>query len=448
MKKFLITLVFILAICCSGFNGPVYAFSNEEQEIMSKLNSQVDVITIDGFDDTSGILKYNESSITLYFNKDDLGLFKNLTNDAKKSFMNNLAQDHWGDYLGASICYVSVIYDGKLYAISKTTYGASYENIALDYFDQGSTNLVPWISPEEYSNNNETFTIPAKITVVKINENGVVINSNTLLPAADVIKALGGTVNLNTKTNDINFSYKDTKVQTKLNSKSAKINGVSTSYAGSFQIVSGKLMIPLQLIKDLFGASLNVEFDDTSSGKKYIKSVVISTDSKEVTVPVNDLYETYKKYYGKTVWLNTPTTLIDDLNGNSAHSKVQNLSSVTIKSITRDATLGDWLNVYFSYKGQTYRATLQRRNFPLAILTENPYKTYNFSQKNWDRIQKGGINIGMTSDMVFLSWGPYSRHSKDIYSWGTTDLWVYESSLGADRYLYFENDVLKSISTY
>ncbi|MEK6990481.1 hypothetical protein NST08_09575 [Paenibacillus sp. FSL K6-1566] len=130
------------------------------------------------------------------------------------------------------------------------------------------------------------------------------------------------------------------------------------------------------------------------------------------------------------------------------YDKVKNLAQVKITKVERDTNYGDWLNVYFVNKGKTYKANIKESDFRFVFYTVSPYKQYKYSQKHWNQIENMSISIGMTSDMVYLSWGLYDRHSKDTYSWGTTDMWVYEQSIGGDKYLYFVNDVLHSISTY
>jgi hypothetical protein len=58
-----------------------------------------------------------------------------------------------------------------------------------------------------------------------------------------------------------------------------------------------------------------------------------------------------------------------------------------------------------------------------------------FGEKNWDIIFKGEVLIGFTEEMVIASWGKPKKINKS----SSGDQWVYN-----DRYLYFENGLLKS----
>jgi len=62
-----------------------------------------------------------------------------------------------------------------------------------------------------------------------------------------------------------------------------------------------------------------------------------------------------------------------------------------------------------------------------------------FGTKNGKRILNGEIWLGMTSSMAIESIGTPKEKNRTIGSWGEHEQWVYEY-----RYLYFENDILKS----
>ena len=62
-----------------------------------------------------------------------------------------------------------------------------------------------------------------------------------------------------------------------------------------------------------------------------------------------------------------------------------------------------------------------------------------FGTKNGKRILNGEIWLGMTSSMAIESIGVPKEKNRTIGSWGEHEQWVYEY-----RYLYFENDILKS----
>lgn len=289
-----------------------------------------------------------------------------------------------------------------------------------------------------------TAASSGNITASKLKEEGVILKNNTMVPAAAVTKALDINFEMNNKTGQVSIWKGTMKVVAKKNSKYVKINGVATSYTAPVQLVEGKLMIPVQLLKDAFKIKVSADYDLLHD---YLKNVTLQSETHKVTVPVNDLYESHHKYIGKTAWIFKHNMLINNAQGSIANG-VGNLAQVKITKIKRDGVLGNWLNVYFTHNGRTYYAELDAYDFESGFMTTSPYKQFNFPEKYWKKIRESVISTGMTTEMVYLSWGLYDRHYEDIYSWGTTDMWVYESSYGSDHYLYFYNGILENISSY
>lgn len=453
MKSKWLLGLFVFVIVFTNFSGYTYA-SSDEQDRLDVLKNNISITTHDGFFDKDYGLELDEGAVIInLMSQSDLELFKLLSNEGKKKLLVDVAQSNWGDYLGVEVCYAVVTYNSKLYAIANVNYESTYLTVALDYSEQGKNDLQPWrnnaaltFSQDEKDRVNAT-TKPAVIQKVTLKEKGVILKSNSMIPAAAVFKNLGGTLQYDSRTKSINMYYKDVSMSAKLDSKYVKINGATRAYAIAPQLIEGKLMVPVQLLKDLFDAKISVESDTYNYNDTYIKSVTLTTSKAQVTIPINDLYETYQEYFGKTMWVHTPQLLIKDLYGNYGEG-MKNLSAVKIANVTRNGSIGSWINVYFIYNGKTYVAELEDYEFKFGFYSINPRKQYNFSSKYWSQIENHQISTGMNSDMVYLSWGLYDRHLKDAYSWGTTDLWVYERSIGGDKYLYFINDVLQSISTY
>ncbi|WP_213617918.1 copper amine oxidase N-terminal domain-containing protein [Paenibacillus sp. J22TS3] len=441
MKKILILLVLIF-VASGTLSVRTNASSIYELSTTSSLIENVSIKTMDGYFASSSGLEYDEGAILITLTSQaEYELFKGMSVDDKKRVMNMLAQSNWGDYLGASVCYILVIYNDNVYAVGKTTYNADDSSISLQNFEQGSLNLTPWKKEPTNADN-------SKVKSISIKDTGVIIKYNTMLPAAQVFKNLGGSIQLNNKTKDITFKYSDTTINSKLNSKYIKINNAKSSYAVAPQIIDGKLMVPLQLLKDLFNVTVTVNKGEYGYDSTYIKSVTLLSDTAKLTVPVNDLYESYKSYYGKTAWIHNPQVVVKNLSGKSVDEQVKNLAQVMITKVERKIDDGNVLNVYFVHKGKTYKVNIEQSDFKFVFYTVSPYKQYKYSQHDWKQIEDMTISVGMTSDMVYLSWGIYDRHSKDIFSWGTSDMWVYERSIGGNKYLFFVNDVLQSISTY
>ncbi|WP_176475620.1 copper amine oxidase N-terminal domain-containing protein [Paenibacillus sp. 7541] len=441
MKRILAFLVVILLIS-STLPVTTQASESEEGPTVGRLILNASVKTFRQYSvaGSSG-LDESEGAIRITFKEADFELFKGLSVDGKKSVMNTVAQNNWGDYLGVQVCYIVVIYNNKVYAVGATSNDAADSSISFEYYEQGSSNMEPW----KDKSINLTPPPNGKPVVKTIDDKGVIIKNNTMLPAVQVVKNMGGSVQFDSKTKNITLKYQKTTMQAKLDSKSVQINDAKRSYAVAPQIIDGKLMLPLKMAQDLFAAKITVDKSQIGHpSSSYIDAVTLITDTTKLTVPVNDLYEAYIGYYGKTVWVHTAHTLISDLSGN--YVNIKNLAQVKLTKVERN--IGDLIDAYFVYKGKTYKAPMVKSDFKYVFYTSNPYQQYKFSQKHWRQIEEHTISTGMTSDMVYLSWGWYDQNMKNTYSWGTTEFWVYERSYGGDKYLYFVNDVLQSISTY
>ena len=72
---------------------------------------------------------------------------------------------------------------------------------------------------------------------------------------------------------------------------------------------------------------------------------------------------------------------------------------------------------------------------------EDPFKAFpkGWSKKFTDTIRKGKIMIGMTKEMVRLSWGPPKKINRTVTANTVSEQWIY-----GERYLYFRNGILTS----
>jgi len=83
------------------------------------------------------------------------------------------------------------------------------------------------------------------------------------------------------------------------------------------------------------------------------------------------------------------------------------------------------------------------RPFPIAWHTKNPKLIYpKWAHGMWDAIKAAKIKIGMTPEMVEMSWGKPQKINQTAGSWGIHEQWIYE-----DQYLYFENGTLTSFQS-
>ncbi len=64
----------------------------------------------------------------------------------------------------------------------------------------------------------------------------------------------------------------------------------------------------------------------------------------------------------------------------------------------------------------------------------------NIAQKFVTAIREGTIMLGMTREMVIVTWGEPEDVHKTVGSWGVHEQWIYKHN----QYVYFENDILTS----
>ncbi|OAB33873.1 stalk domain-containing protein [Paenibacillus glacialis] len=273
---------------------------------------------------------------------------------------------------------------------------------------------------------------------------GVIIKNTTLIPAAEFMKEIGGQLVINEK-KEITLSYLNTNVQIQVNSKYANINNVKTFFNIPSQIIDGKLMIPLQLVKSAFQLGVSVNYGTTYLGGQYLESIVVNTDKVSVTIMINDIYERFQDLIVGRAWLWTTNVYVEDLSGNPIYDGIDNLVEVDVTAVKRNED-SDYINVYLIHKGRNLVAIIKDDGSKISFFVDSPFKRFKYSQKHWNEIKKTIVSIGMTEEMVYLSWGVYTRQTSDTYSWGTTSMWVYENDSGSDDYLFFTNGVLTNMS--
>ncbi len=452
MKKHIFTMVIILFLNLIGSNG-VFA-SGDDDALAYDISSRISVQTFDGLYDTSQNIGIGEGAVIINLNSEaDLELFRNLSTHGKLLLMNSVAQSHWGDYLGAKVCYVEVKYNLKSYAIATVKNGQSIDDLSLSYKQDGDPNFTiksivkdPTVS-NNTTNNNESTQIKENIKRKTLDEMGVIIKNNTMIPAYSFIKSIGGILDVDTKTKAVSIQYKDIKIQGAINSKYVKVNGVASSYSVPLNMVNGKLMIPIELVKKSLKGSVAVSYisKDLKNEYKgnYISDVTVTLPQIEINIKINDLYEVYKDYLNKDLWIVPHNTLIYNSKGEIVNQTVKNLSKIKVLNIGRE--LETYIFVDFLYKNRTYKAKLKSGYFSYDFQTIDPKIKYNFTENVWYNIENNVVKLGMTKDMVYLSIGMYDRHRVENYADGTRDLWAYDYS-GHTKYLYFINDVLQTIS--
>ncbi|WP_162515351.1 copper amine oxidase N-terminal domain-containing protein [Paenibacillus pinistramenti] len=284
------------------------------------------------------------------------------------------------------------------------------------------------------------------LPIVELKEKGVILKGTTLLPAAELFKEMGVQLQVNSGTGAIRIASGQTKISAQMNDRYIWVNGIKKFYAVPPQAVGGKLMLPLQVLKDAFQISVTADYNTSLDGKQRpLRAVTLTTAAKKIMVDINSAYETYRTYLGKTAWIhkfiNEEVTLLDG----TPTQTIKNMAQVTLLKIENAALISGWLDVYFTYQNKTYKIKdLHTEDFQTTFLTANPYQTYSFSPKYWQLIENNKLEPGMTAKMVELSWYKPDR----TYSSGENlTTWVYEMDPDLSVDLTFENGVFVSYQT-
>lgn len=78
------------------------------------------------------------------------------------------------------------------------------------------------------------------------------------------------------------------------------------------------------------------------------------------------------------------------------------------------------------------------------IFDNDPKSIYKWSKSIWNKIDKGLIWTGMSSDMAEIAMGLPDDINTSVGSWGKDEQWVYQGSDYDNTYLYFRNGKLSS----
>jgi hypothetical protein len=460
-KRSFVLILFLTLFFTIGGGQSTHA--SDESDTVKQLMNRVSIYTLDGFLASGTNLSVKEGAIYISLaNESDLKLFMDLSDSTKKHFINSLAQNYYGEYLGATTCYSVVFYGNTAYAGGTTSYKAKDAEFDLHVYVQGKTDMLlmndfPYavlqpaqepIAPVEPAESIEPVEsvepapsvepkqpdLPKK-ELVTLKEKGIVLKGTSMAPAAAAVKTLGGSLQL-TPTQEVVVTYAGKTFKGKVNASTALINGATVSYPVPLQIIDGKLLVPIKALQQLFDASLIVNKDD----RDCMESITLATKTKQVTIPINDLYEKYHNLVGKTAWLNNNHLYLTNLQGAVVSLDIPNYTKITITDYRRGPETA--LIIRFIYKGKTYDVDMpEEHNYLLAL--ENPQKKYKIPQKYWDDIQKNKISTGMHAFMVLLSWGAHDQKT----AVGSYEEWVYEFK-NRTVYLYFDNLILTNLNEY
>ncbi|NUU62477.1 copper amine oxidase N-terminal domain-containing protein [Paenibacillus agri] len=270
---------------------------------------------------------------------------------------------------------------------------------------------------------------------IDLSDTGVIYKSSSLIPATSIFKAFGGVTEFDAKAGSIKLTLGKDKFVGKVNDKVYYLNGVKRALTTSPQIINGKLMIPVQVLKDAFKSKINKEGD----------YLTIQISNVTVNIYIDPNYEMYSVYLNKTLYFyNVYYNAIDANTGNIVN--IKNLSAIYINKI--DTLDNGNVKIWFTQNKKYYYSTVDYND--LGDSKENPFLTkdvhtiYKYSAAVWTLIETNNIKAGMDKTAVILSWGVPDR--KNESSSGFMDQWVYEQD-EETVYVYFTNGVMKSWSS-
>lgn len=126
--------------------------------------------------------------------------------------------------------------------------------------------------------------------------------------------------------------------------------------------------------------------------------------------------------------IGSAVTVVDVYPGNQSQEPIW-----LIVSVNEEKAM---LPISYSWTNMLITEWTQNPAWQVALFTEDPHLTFNWSQDIWNNIEKGNVENGMTKEQIRLSWG------KPINIDGKSNSWIYGS-----QKLNFSEEVLSSIDT-
>ncbi|MFC5531589.1 ABC transporter substrate-binding protein [Cohnella yongneupensis] len=109
-----------------------------------------------------------------------------------------------------------------------------------------------------------------------------IVKGTTLVPYAGIVKALGGTASWDSKTKTVTAVRGDTTVKVTIGSKTAYINGASTTLNAAPLLVDNKAYVPLRLLSESFGKW--VSYTQSSSTVAITSTLTVNTSTGPFTL--------------------------------------------------------------------------------------------------------------------------------------------------------------------
>lgn len=170
---------------------------------------------------------------------------------------------------------------------------------------------------------------------------------------------------------------------------------------------------------------LNMNVYTTSAGE-HVTTVLPNV------VPFADLKKA-KTLIGKTVWNKRQQFVYDEKQKDFL--KFKNLEKLKIIDVKVDGTIDKPFKFsientkrQIGYWFGSISSDNKYHLFDNAWHFSNPYKQHpHWSKEIWELIENEKVEIGMTKDMVLISWGKPKDINRALESEGIHELWVYDS---------------------
>lgn len=298
----------------------------------------------------------------------------------------------------------------------------------------------------------EVFVNGAPIT---LETSPMVVDDQLYLPLRQLFNLLGAHVTWIPGSQSIAAYRGDMIIGLRLGSMTAEVNGLQVTSPAAPQLISGAVFVPLRSIASLLGAQVEYSSQTVNIA---IPPVDLSRQAPKEYSQLIDRY-TRDGYRGCYVWakcFDGPNNRLTSLTG----LPIAHLERMQIVEISRVEAREDqpWVDplkermvTLQNSKGQTGTITIRDYNWyqgydydtelEYYFYLDNPFMHYHWPESTWNLIRANLIQIGMTPDMVRMSWGDPKRVNRTIYTFGVHEQWVY----GSRNYVYFEDGKVTTI---
>lgn len=298
-------------------------------------------------------------------------------------------------------------------------------------------------------------------TPVTLKTAPAVVHDQLYMPLRELFSLLGAHVTWIPQAQTIVAYRGEDIVALRVGSEAAEVNGVELTLSSSTSVIRGSVFVPLRAIASLLGAS--VAYVDRAvditiapiDGPSRAPSAYAATIDRYSRDSYAGKYVWGKSFSGNAglatkndAWFNT---------GEVPYKHLERLQIIRILLFEDTSTMpwGTPPRVYMAEMrnaaGKTGWHELNVRTYATVadydeelsryFYLDDPAKGRNWPRDVWDLVRANLIQIGMTPDMVTMSWGKPQRINRTTYAFGVHEQWVY----GSGCYVYFEDGKVTTI---